>query len=61
MSSLGDTVSDWTPVVSGVLQGSALGSTLFAIFINGLPDDILTFCKMFADNTKPMAAFRGRG
>ena len=55
---LGDTVSDWSPVVSGVPQGSVLWPTLFAIFINDLPDDILTSCKMFANDTKLIAAIR---
>ena len=53
---LGETVSDWSPEVSGLPQGSVLGPTLFAIFINDLPDDILASNKMFADDTKLIAA-----
>ena len=55
---LGYTVSDWSPVVSGAPQGSVFGPTLFAIFIDDLPDDILTSCKMFVDDTKLFAAIR---
>ena len=55
---LGDTVSDWVQVASGVPQGSVLGPTLFAIFINDLPDGLLTTCKMFADDTKLISAIR---
>ena len=52
---LRDKVSDWTPVVSGVPQGSVLGPTLF---VNDLPDDIITSCKIFVDDTKVIAEIR---
>ena len=49
---LGDSVSDWKPVESGVPQGSVLGPLLFIIYINDLPDSIATNCLIFADDTK---------
>jgi hypothetical protein len=47
-----DGFSDWAKVSSGVPQGSVLGPILFLIFINSLPNEINSFCNMFADDTK---------
>ena len=45
--------SSWTNVLSGVPQGSVLGSVLFLIYINNLPDCIeRSSVKIFADDLK---------
>jgi hypothetical protein len=44
--------SAWTPVISGVPQGSIIGPTLFVIFINDMPDEVRSTLKMFADDAK---------
>ena len=36
---------------SGVSQEMVLGTFLFLIYINGLPDGTTSMCKIFADNT----------
>ena len=42
--------SDPAPVLSGVPQGSLLGTILFLIFINDLPDNINSTVRRFADD-----------
>ena len=39
-------------VLSGIPQGSILGPILFTIFINDLPDQVSSICRIFADDTK---------
>ena len=46
-----DVYSQEYPVNAGVLQGSILGSTLFLLYINDLPDDIICNIAIYADDT----------
>ena len=55
---LGENHSDWITVMSDVLQSSVLGSMIFAVFKNELQDNLLSTCKIFADDTKLIATIR---
>ena len=44
--------SEWVSVLSGVPQGSVLGPVLFICYINDMPNTILSFIYIYADDTK---------
>ncbi|RUM41879.1 MAG: hypothetical protein DSY80_08180 [Desulfocapsa sp.] len=44
--------SDWLDVLSGIPQGSVLWPLLFVLYINDLPDNMMSEVFMFADDTK---------
>ena len=44
-------VSNWKSVLSGVPQGSVLGTLIFFIYINDLNDNITSNVLKFADDT----------
>ena len=49
---VGTSCSNKSNFTSGIPQGSILGPTLFAIYINDLLNCLTSQCKMFADDLK---------
>ena len=43
-------ISEWTPVTSGVPQGSILGPLLFIIYVNDIPQTLSSPTHLFADD-----------
>ena len=50
--------SGWSNVLSGIPQGSVLGPVLFVVYIHDMPDGIVNFIQMFADDTKIYASVK---
>ena len=46
------TNSEWANITSGIPQGSVLGPILFVLYINDLPENIVSNVYMFADDTQ---------
>ena len=43
--------SSWRPILAGASQGSILGSLLFLVYLNNLPNELKCNANLFADET----------
>ena len=58
---VGDELSTWESVLSGVPQGSVLGPLLFLLFINDMPAITTNTTTLFADDSKLIGNARSLG
>jgi Reverse transcriptase (RNA-dependent DNA polymerase)/Endonuclease-reverse transcriptase len=52
---MGDSISRWLDVLSGVPQGSVLGPLMFLLFVNDIPECVCNTCLLYADDNKLIA------
>ena len=52
--------STWTNVEAGVLQGSILGPLLFLVYINDLPENLVSNPKLFANDISLFSVIRNK-
>ena len=55
---VGEKISEWSDVLSGVSSASVLGSLFFVVYISDLPDTALCEMKLFADDSKLLSVIK---